>query len=200
MFDSFLKMLGVRSLDEIVRELEKEVTIIEYPRGTATPLLISNKIKVIEGEPEYGWRKPYLKIRGERALDFFGMPQGVLINGLAEALLYVSGSLMGIRDKVPQSILRVYVYPGLPCYFVLKEIGKLTYIDGLTIEVISVDNEERYELLKRLGVNKVPTFEFDGEYLYTGRLSAEELYFLIMKKIRARELNSDKDGSRDGSS
>ncbi len=190
--DLISRIFGIRALEDVLRELKKEVTIIEYPKGIASPFLVSEKVKVVEGEPEKGWRNPYLKLRGEGSLDFFGYPRGVLLNGLAETLLYVSGTLKGLEAQLGGSSLRVYVYPGLPCYFVLREIGKLTAVKGLKIEVVSVDSDERHELLRRLGVNKVPTFELDGELLHTGQLKAEELYFLILKKIRARELSRER--------
>ena len=189
--EELLALLGVRRLRDIAREIG-EVEVIEYPEGTASPFKGIKGVRVVLGSPERGWRAPYLKVRGEGSFNFFGTPRGVLINGLAEAMVYVSGSKRGIRDELPNLTLRVFVYPGLPCYFVLREIGKLTQIKGLNVEVVSVDSDERYELLRRLGVNKVPTFELDGELLGVGKASAEEIYFLILKRLRARELSNSR--------
>jgi len=185
-----LRLLGIRSLAEITLEMlnGKEVTVVEYPEGTSGLLKTLPSVRVKVGEPEKEeWRIPYLKLIGpEGNVNVYGKPEGVLIPGLGEVMVYLSKAKDGIKAELPKkTTLRVYVYPGIPCYFALKEVGKLISVKNLNIEIIIVDNDTRHRLLISKGFKAVPSFEVNEMPLFTGRASAEQLLESIKGALRS---------------
>ncbi len=193
MIEALLGFLGIRKLGEIAKDMLKgqQVILKEYPKGAASELYGFPNVKIVEGEkPDEEWKEPYVIAEGPNGkLSLYGPLRGVLTYGFAEALLYISGAKKPKNfDPLPVPLkLRAYVYPGLPCYFVLQTLGELASVKNLEIEAVNVEGDQRLKMLYSLGVKSVPTFEVNGRYLHTGRLSAEELYELL-KKEAAKEL------------
>ncbi len=160
--DLIIKRAGGRTLKEIREEMDgRVVEVCEYPRGTLKELRLPLKISECE-KPKEKWQVPCVRVFGslEGRFTFYGKPEGPLLYGMAEALLVASKRWE--KENVSGSF-RVYVYPGLPCYFVMKRVAEAIARTNMTVEVISVDDDERYKLFKRLGTRGVPAFEVNGK-------------------------------------
>ncbi|UXD22724.1 hypothetical protein IPA_07705 [Ignicoccus pacificus DSM 13166] len=188
MLEALLKYFGVMDLGEITKEMIKggKVVIEEYPEGASSKLALLPNVEVVKGQkPDEDWKIPYVKPKGPNGeVTFYGPLEGILLYGMGTLLLYLSGAREPEKfDPLPVPMnLRVYVYPGLPCYFVLKELGRIAGTKNLNIEIIHVDKGKRLQMLYSLGVRSVPTYELNGKLLHNGKLSAEELYELLKKK------------------
>ena len=180
-----LKFLGVRPLEDMKKEMENEVVVEAYPKEAASPIANFPKIKIVEGKkPEEDWKVPYLKVYGslEGRLKFYGPLKGILTYGFGEVLVKASKSV-GEKQSLPVPIkLTVFVYPGRPCYGVLKDTAEVVRkYSNLDVEFVHVDGGRRLAMLYELGVNKVPTYVVDNKVINVGPLSPEELEKELLK-------------------
>ncbi|ABU82426.1 hypothetical protein [Ignicoccus hospitalis] len=174
------QLLGLKK----ITELEGEVVVEAFPLEEASPLKEVRGVKVIEGkEPEDPSKKPYLRAckDGVCKVTFYGSLKGVLIPGFLEVLKELSKGTG--EESLPHPVkLKLYVYPGLPCYKALKEAAPLIRkYTNLELEVIHVDSEKRLKELRSLGANAVPAYAVGRELLHVGPLSASELENMIKR-------------------
>ncbi len=162
LLDLLIKKVGGKTIKEVAKEMERPVEVCEYPRGSLGEL---SKLPITVKEcerPKEKWQIPCIKVFGslEGRFTFYGKLEGPLTYGMAEAILIASKRWN--KENV-NGFFRVYVYPGLPCYFVLKRVAEAIARTNMIVEIISVDNDERYKLFKRLGTRGVPAFEVNGK-------------------------------------
>ncbi len=186
LFEKFMEQyLGIRSLEKIARDIEKEVVVEAYPKEAAEPISELPKVKIVEGKkPEEDWKEPYLRIYGslEGRATFYGPLKNILTYGFAE-MIAIASKDPEKRERLPVPIkLRVFVYPGTPCYKVLKECARLVRdVENVEVELVHVDGGKRLAMLYELGVKKVPTYVVDGKIINIGSLTKEELMKKLMK-------------------
>ena len=162
-----------RRLEEIAVEVVKgkRVRIIEYPKGAAAPLLPLLNLEVVEGEaPPEGWMKPYVKAVRGTTVTFYGNLEGVILNGFAEIIATLANC-----DVLSGPQLRLYVYPGLPCYLSMLELAQFLKERGATAEIVNVSDEERLKLLTSKGVRSVPALEVEGRIIHVGLVTRKKL-------------------------
>ena len=179
-----LKFLGVRPLETMKKEMEDEVVVEAYPKDEAKPIEDFPKVKVVEGkDPGEDWKVPYLRVYGslDGRVFFYGPLKSILTYGFGELLVKASQKVEKKSLIVPIK-LRVFVYPGKPCYAVLRDAAEVARrYDNLEVEFVHVDGGKRLAMLYELGVNKVPTYVVDGKVINVGPLTPEELEKKLMK-------------------